>query len=146
MKTSNAVGAGKNDPVERAGKRARLVERPVVVGRQDPDHRRLDRLGAHRFEALDELVRLIAGPRHQNALAEQRSRVEPSQVLAQRSDAPDDEDRRAPVVRLTRQAKQFVDRSDMRFLGRQRAVVDNRSGIVRRAGRAKEASSGSSAA
>ena len=97
MKTSTRVGARKNDPVEGARARAGIVERRVVVGRKDPDHRRLDRFGAHRFEQVHELARLLARPRHQDALAEQRPRVEPPQVLAERRDTPDDENRRTPI-------------------------------------------------
>ena len=129
----DGIGARKNNPVERAGERTGVVQRTVVVGRQNPNHRRLDRVGAHRFETLDELGRLLAWPRHQNALAEQRSRVEPSQVLPQARDTPDHQNRRPPVARLARQAQQFVDRSDMGLLRRQRPVVDDCGGVLGRA-------------
>ena len=55
---------------------------------------------AERFEQIDELGRLLPRPRHEHALAEQRPRVEPAQVLAQRGDAADDQDRRPPIGRL----------------------------------------------
>ena len=106
--------------------RARLVERRVVVGRHDADHRRLDRLGAQRLEPLDELGRLLARPRHQDALAEERPRVEPAQVLAQRRRRG----RRRGSPGAGRSIARRVARSSssvptMRLLRRQRAVVDD---------------------
>ena len=74
-----------------AGALARLVERPVIVGRDDVDERRFDGLGAVRFEQIDELARLLARTRHQHAAAEERPRVEPAQVIAQADDVADDE-------------------------------------------------------
>ena len=62
--------------------------------------------GAERLEQLDELRRLFARPRDEDALAEQRPRVEPAQVLAQRRDAADDEDRRPAIARVLRPASQ----------------------------------------
>ena len=96
----DGVRAREHDPVELAGVRAGLVERAVVVGRHDADHRRFDRVGAHRLEPVDEFGGLLARPRDQDALAEERPRVEPPQVLAQRRDASDDEDRGAAIGRL----------------------------------------------
>ena len=99
MNASTALALAKTIQSKLPRARARLVERTVVVRRHDADHRRLDRFGADRFEQLDELGRLLARPRDEHALAEQRPRVEPAQVLAQRGDAADDEDRRAPIGR-----------------------------------------------
>ena len=134
----HGVGARENDPVEGAGARAGIVERRIVVRRKNPNHRRLDRFGAHRLEQFHELARLLAWPRHQNALSEQRPRVEPPQVLSQRRDASHDENRRPPIGRLARQAKELVNRSEMRLLRRQRAVVDDRGGIFGRPAVRKE--------
>ena len=52
-----------------------------------------DRLRAQLLEPLDELGRLLARARHDDALAEQRPLVEPAQVLAQPRDLADDDDR-----------------------------------------------------
>ena len=104
MNASTAFALEKTIQSNSAAARARVVERAVVFGRHDADHRRLDRFGAHRFEPIDELRRLLARARHEDALAEQRPRVEPAQVLAQRDDAADDEDRRAAVGRLLRRS------------------------------------------
>ena len=129
----DGVGAGEDDPVERAGPLARLVERAEIVGRRDPNHRRLDRLCAHRLQSFDQLGGLIARPRHENPLAEERSGVEPAQVLAERHDAADDENRRTPIGRVFGDARELVERSDERFLRRQRAVVHECRRLVRRA-------------
>jgi hypothetical protein len=126
------VAAGKHDPIELRHPRARGVERAVVVGRNDPDHRRFDRLGAHLLEALDELDRLFARPRHEHALAEQRTRIEPAQMIAQRDNASDDENGGPPVFGLLRDVDELVDRAGDRFLRRQRAVVDDRRRILTR--------------
>ena len=61
-----------------------LVERGGVGDRRDADGGAFDRLRAQLLEPLDQLHRLLARPRHDDALAEQRPRVEPAQVLAQR--------------------------------------------------------------
>ena len=140
MNASTALALVKTIQSNVAGARARLVERAVVVGRHDADHRRLDRLGAQRFEPVDELGRLLARPRDQDALAEQRPRVEPAQVLAQRGDAADDEDRRAAGrSTASTRSRDLLERAGDRLLRRQRAVVDERRRNRPAAGRARGA-------
>ena len=140
MNASTALRAREDDPVELRHPRARVVERAIVVGRHDADHRRFDGVGAHRLERVDELARLFARPRHENAFAEQRTRVEPAQMLAQRRHAPDDQNRRPPIAPIAwRAASSLLDRAGDRFLRRQRAVVDDRRRVVRPAGRARGA-------
>ncbi len=111
---------------------ARLVERAVVVGRDDPDHRGFDRVGTHRLEPFDEPTRLLARPSHENALAEQRARVEPPQVFAQRGHATHHENRRPPLLRFLHRCQQLVNRADDRDLGGERAVIHNRRRVLAR--------------
>ena len=125
----DGVRARENDPVERAGPGARLVERTVVVGRHNPDHRRFDRLGAHRLDELDQLGRLLARTRDEDAPAKQGPRVEPAQMLAERRDAAHHQNRRTAVGRLLHRACDLLERTEHRLLRRQRAVVDQRRGI-----------------
>ena len=56
--------------------------------------RREDDFGAERLERVHELAGLFARARHDDALAEQRTGVEPAQVLAKRGDRADHENRR----------------------------------------------------
>jgi hypothetical protein len=72
------VRTGKDNPIEAVHLRAGLVEGAEVLGRQNTDHRRFDRFRPHRFESLHQFRRLIARPRHENAFAEQRPRIEPA--------------------------------------------------------------------
>ena len=125
----DAVRARENNPVVGAGFGDRLVERAVVVGRFHANHRRFDRLGAERFEQVDELARLLARSRDDDLLAEERPLVEPSQVLAQADHASDDENRRlrAQVLHLG----ELLQRAVGRALRRERAVVDDRRRLVR---------------
>ena len=102
---------------------ARLVQRPVVVGRDDVDERRFDGLGAVRFEQLDELAGLFARPRDQHAAAEERPRVEPAQVLAQADDVADDEHAPGPAAPSSRSASaSSCSVPVLRLLREQRAV------------------------
>ena len=59
-------------------------------------------LGAELLERLHQLPGLLARPRDDDALAEQRPRVEPAQVLAQAGHAADDEHRRVLESRAAR--------------------------------------------
>ena len=93
------------------------VERPVVLGRRDADDRRLDRLGAERLEESDHLGGLLARTRDEHSLAEQRPRVEPAQMLAQRDDASHDENRR-PSIADVRPSARVAERAERRLLGR----------------------------
>ena len=99
------------------------VELGVVVRRRDADHRRLDRVGSERLEQIHELRRLLTRSRDDDALAEQRPLIEPSQVLPQAGDASDHEDGRhgAHVLQLGKLAQRAVGRA----LRRQRALVDD---------------------
>ena len=119
----DGVRAREDDPVELSRVRARLVERPVVVRGDDADHGGFDCVGAHGLQRVDEPARLLARTRHQDALAEQRPRVEPPEVLAQRGHAPDDENGRPSIARLLDGRQQLFDRADDGLLGRKRAVV-----------------------
>ena len=97
--------------------------------RRDPDHRRLDRLGAALLEHVDQLARLLARPRDEDALAEERPRVEPAQVLAQPDHGADDQD--APAASVARAGSAMSPSVPaMRLLRRQRAVVDQRRRVV----------------
>ena len=113
--------------------RRRGVERAEILRRHDADHRGFDRIGAHRLEAHHEIARLLLGPRHEDALAEERPRVEPAQMIAQRHDAADDEHRRPAIVGSLHDLGDLLERAGARLLRRQRAVVHDRGRFVRRA-------------
>ncbi len=132
MNASTALALEKTIQSNWLEARARLVERSVILRRHDADERRLDGLGAQSLERLHELRRLTAWTCDQNALAEQRTRIEPAQVLAERRDAADDQDGGAPVARLLHHPLDLLERTDRRLLGRQGAVVDERGRIVLR--------------
>ena len=128
----DGVGAREHHPVEPVDRRARLVERSVVFRGKNADHRRLDGLRAERLEQVGELGGRFPRTGDENALAEQRPRVEPAQVLAQRGDPSDHQNGRTPIARLLHLVRQFSQRPDRRLLCRQGAVVDQRGRVVRR--------------
>jgi hypothetical protein len=70
----------------------RVAQLALVVRRHDLDHRQLDRLGALRRERAGEVACLPARARDEDALAEQRPRVEPAQLVAEPRDFADDGD------------------------------------------------------
>ena len=88
----------------------RAQQRIGIVRRHDADHRRFDGFGAEHRQPIDHLGRLIARPRHEHARAEQRTRVEPAQVIAEADHAPDDENRR-PAPRLLAYAARAAPRA-----------------------------------
>ena len=128
MNASTAFALEKTIQSNVAGARARLVERAVVVGRHDADHRRFDRLGAHRLEQLDELGGLIAraasparacrtaAARRTSAGARAAPTTRPTTRIAGR--------RSVGSARRSRRSRSSV--PAMRLLRRQRAVVDDR--------------------
>ena len=132
----DGVGAREHDPVEALALRGGAQQRIGIVRRHDADHRRFDRFGAQHRQPVDHLGRLIARPRHEHALAEQRPRVEPAQVIAEADHAADDENRRpAPrlLARRARAAPSIVP-ATVSWLG-ERAVVDDDRLIVAAASR-----------
>jgi hypothetical protein len=108
------------------------IERASVFRGQDADHRRDDRVRAHRFEPVDEVAALILGPRHEDPFSKQRPRIEPAQVLAQRDDASHDGDRRPAIGPLPGDLRHLPQCAGDRLLCRTGAVVDHRRRIVRR--------------
>ena len=74
--------------------------------------------------ASNQLARLLAGPRDDDAAAEERAGVEPAQVLAEAGDRADDQQRRAPLDRAVRD---LADRAlDGLLRGRGRVVDEHR--------------------
>ena len=111
MNASTAFGLVKTIQSNSSGRRRRASQRVGIVWRHDLDHRRLDRLGAERGKTFDELRCLFARTCHEHAPAEERPRVEPSEVLAKSDDAADDEDGRLAARVLAHEVHELGQRS-----------------------------------
>ncbi len=127
MKCSTPFWLREHNPVEFAGLAAGLGERLAL---RRPASMRT--VGASMASAPSSSRRSTRSPACSRArvtmmrLAEQRTRIEPAQVIAQRCDAADDQHRRR-LQRLVRQLLvQFVERADGGLLVRQRAGLDHR--------------------
>src|SRR5579864_3153180 len=77
-KRIHRVGAGKDNPIERAGARTGVIKRSVVLRWENPDHRCLDRFSAHCFEPFHELAGPLTWPGDQDPFSEKRTNVEPA--------------------------------------------------------------------
>ena len=126
----HGVGAGEHHPVERGRVRDGAIERAVVFRRHDADHGRFDGLRAERLEQVHQLAGLLARPRHDDALAEERPLVEPAQVLPERGHAAHHENRGLVLQAL--RFRQLLQRAVNRVLRRQRPVVHDGGRLVLR--------------
>ena len=126
MNASTAFALVKTIQSNASGAAAACEQRRRILRRFDADHRRLDRVGAERRQPFDQFGGLLARPGHQHAPPEQRTRVEPPQVLAEADDAADHERRRLAPRAARRQARAAppIVPETVSWLG-QRAVVDD---------------------
>ena len=126
----HGVRAREDDPVE--GSRRSRTRRPAPAGSSGAAMRiawARDRLGAALLEHVDQLARLFARARDDDAAAEERPVVEPAQVLRRPATAPTTSSAGTLGIARARMVPSVP--STVRCEGSRR-VVDERGGFVRR--------------
>src|SRR5580704_6079520 len=89
----HAAGRLEDDPVEVVDGRRRAVDRLGILGRSVPERRGLNRERPEVLEALHQFLGLLLRSRDDDAPAEERPLIEPTQMVPQRRDLADDKDR-----------------------------------------------------
>ena len=89
-----------HDPVEAIDRSRGAIDRFGIVGRRHAERGRQHCFGAEILERVRQFTRALGRSRQDDALAEQRPRVEPAQVIAQSRHFTHDEQRRVILSRL----------------------------------------------
>ena len=95
-----------------------------LLRRLDADGGQLDHIRAEVAQAVGKCARLLARPRHHDALAKQRARLKPVQFFPQRNDVAHNADGGRFEPRLRHPLRDIVELADERFLLPRRAPTD----------------------
>ena len=122
----DAVGRLEDDPIEAVDVGGGPIHGLRIVRRSEAERRRFDRLAAQVLDAIDEFLCLFVRSGDDDPPPEERPLVEPAQVVAERGDLADHENRDVRS-RIGRQpVEQFGEGARRGLLARQRAAPHER--------------------